>query len=177
MAALCRGAQVLDVGCAQSMNATLAKGHSVTGLDLAAPTDLVGYDRFLRGNAFDLKALDDGRTYDAVLAGEFIEHVERPYDLLRVLRTALKPGGQLLLSTPNPLGFPVVFAELSGNRSRFYTEDHVFYFTPRWVERMLTRAGFQAPRMHGVGLWPIALPCPAVMSYQIVYETYAVGDS
>jgi 2-polyprenyl-3-methyl-5-hydroxy-6-metoxy-1,4-benzoquinol methylase len=165
-----RGDQVLDLGCAQMMNADLQRaGRTVTGVDMEQPRSDVRYERFLVGNVFELESLDDGRLYDTIVAGEFIEHVERPYDLLRVLRARLKPGGTLVLSTPNLVSPPVVLFEWLLNHSRFYTKDHTFYFAPRWVERMLESTGFQVRGVESVGLWPLGLPCPVGLSYQVIY--------
>jgi 2-polyprenyl-3-methyl-5-hydroxy-6-metoxy-1,4-benzoquinol methylase len=170
LAACAEGNEILDLGCAQMMNAGLLRpGRTVTGIDMAEPGSDVSYQRFLVGNVFDLNSLDDGRSYDCIIAGEFIEHVERPYDLLRVLRSRLKPGGSLVLSTPNLVSPPVVLFEWLRSHQRFYTTDHTFYFSPRWVERMLASTGFQLERTEGVGLWPLGLPCPVGLSYQVIY--------
>ena len=164
------GDQVLDLGCAQLMNEGLLRpGRTVTGVDMGQPQSSVRYQRFLVGNVFDLEQLDDGRIYDTIVAGEFIEHVERPYDLLRVLRSRLRPGGKLVLSTPNLVSPPVVMFEWLRSHRRFYTTDHTFYFAPRWVERMLASTGFTLRRTQGVGLWPLGLPCPVGLSYQVIY--------
>jgi 2-polyprenyl-3-methyl-5-hydroxy-6-metoxy-1,4-benzoquinol methylase len=164
------GDQVLDLGCAQLMNERLLRpGRTVTGVDMGEPSSHVRYDRFLVGNVFELDRLDDGRLYDTIVAGEFIEHVERPYDLLRMLRSRLKPGGKLVLSTPNLVSPPVILFEWLRSHSRFYTTDHTFYFAPRWVERMLVSTGFAVRELKAVGLWPFALPCPIGLSYQVIY--------
>ncbi len=164
------GDEVLDLGCAQLMNIDLLRpGRTVTGIDMEQPRGEVRYERFLVGNVFDLESLDDGRLYDTIVAGEFIEHVERPYDLLRTLRARLKPGGKLVLSTPNLVSLPVVLFEWVLNRRRFYTSDHTYYFAPRWVERMLESTGFRVRALQAVGLWPFALPCPVGLSYQVIY--------
>lgn len=44
-------------------------------------------------------------AFDVITLGEVIEHVPDPEALLASLWRALKPGGLLLLSTPNPRGF------------------------------------------------------------------------
>ncbi len=170
LAACAEGDQVLDIGCADMMNRDLQRpGRVVTGVDKQEPRGDVKYDRFLLGDVFELDAIDDGRKYDTIVAGEFIEHVERPYDLLRVFKARLKPGGRLVLSTPNAVSPPVVVFEWLRNHTRFYTADHTYYFAPRWVERMLESTGFRVLDLKSVGLWPLALPCPVGLSYQVIY--------
>jgi len=165
-----RGRQVLDVGYARGVNARLlADDREVTGLDLEATGIPTGYQRHIRGDVFLIRDLDDGRRYDTIVAGEFIEHVETPYELLHLFADVLAPGGRLILSTPNPVAFPVVLFEWMCSRSRFYTENHTFYFPPRWVMRMLVRTGWHVDEVAPVGLWPLGLPCPVGLSYQVIY--------
>lgn len=170
LAAHAIGQSILDIGYAQLPNRFLRQpGRTLTGIDLSEPKQPCGYDVHLTGDIFSLRELDGGRLYDSVIAGEFIEHVERPYDLLRYLRESLKPGGYLIISTPNPASVPVIFLEWTLYKKRFYTDDHVYYFNPRWVLRMLERTGYQLRKVRGAGLWPLALPCPVGLSYQVVY--------
>ena len=88
------------------------------------------------------------------------------------MRPLLNDDGVLLVSTPNPLAFPVVVAELLRLKRFFYTRDHLYYFLPRWVERLFDATGFRVVDVEGVGLWtPFAsLPIgPASLSYQVIY--------
>lgn len=166
--------RILDLGHAQLPNPYLEPA-ATTGLDLVAPFRSSGYSLDLIGSAMQLKEVLDGERYDTVIAGELIEHLERPYDFMRGIRDVLLPGGRLVLSTPNPLGFPTLFLEIVRSHRWFYTQDHVYYFPPRWVERMLARTGFEVDRIRAVGLW---LPwghipwCPVWFSYQLVYVAH-----
>ena len=146
------------------------------GVDLNQPTTPSGYEEELVGNVFALAELLPGRRFDTIICGEFIEHIENPYELLRTLREVLSPGGRLLMSTPNPLGFPVVALEYLRSRTFFYTKEHVYYFSPRWAERLLERCGFSVREVAPVGLWlPVGfVPFPIVsLSYQVIYVAEA----
>lgn len=100
------GGRVLDVAGAQG-NFTLAlaeRGYAVTWNDLRE--DLVDYVRakhetgsvtYRPGNVFDLEA--DG--YDTVLATEVIEHVAHPDQFLMNLARLVRPGGHIVVTTPN----------------------------------------------------------------------------
>ena len=169
------GSTVLDIGYAQHPNRYLSGVHRV-GLDLNKPTTPSGYEEELVGNVFALAELLPDRRFDTIICGEFIEHIENPYELLRTLRGVLSPGGRLLMSTPNPLGFPVVALEYLRSRRFFYTKEHVYYFSPRWAERLLERSGFSVCEVAPVGLWlPVGfLPFPVVsLSYQVIYVAEA----
>lgn len=105
--AVAAGARVLDVGAAQG-NFTLALaelGYDVTWNDLRA--DLAGYVErkrergvvhYLPGNIFQLGV---ERPYDAVLATEIIEHVAHPGEFLAELARLTRPGGVIIVTTPN----------------------------------------------------------------------------
>lgn len=171
MAQYVRGQRLLDMGFAQQPNRNL-DGRTVTGLDLEKPLTPSGYAEEVVGSVTRVDEIFAGREFDTVLAGELIEHLENPYDFLRRIRRVLPPGGRLILSTPNPIGFPTLLMEIMWSRRWFYTRGHTYYFPPRWVERMLDFSGYTLVGAHGVGLW---LPrgylpwCPRWMSYQMVY--------
>jgi SAM-dependent methyltransferase len=163
--------EILDLGHSAFPNPYLPAERTI-GLDLEEPRVPSGYLRDEVGSVFELVDRFGPERFDTVVAGELIEHLERPYDFLAQVREVLRDGGQLVLSTPNPLGFPTLFFEIGCNRRYFYTSDHAFYFTPRWVWRMLERTGFQVERTEAVGIW---LPfghvpySPRWLSYQLVY--------
>ncbi len=100
-------ATVLDIAAAQgNFSLALAElGYRVTWNDLRG--ELIGYVklkwthgdiRYLPGNVFEL---DLGETFDAVLITEIIEHVAHPDDFLRKAARLIKPGGHIVMTTPN----------------------------------------------------------------------------
>jgi 2-polyprenyl-6-hydroxyphenyl methylase/3-demethylubiquinone-9 3-methyltransferase len=98
---------ILDVGCAQGTLALLLAehGHRVTAVDLrqefldyARSRHTHGDVRFLRANA--LEEAIPGR-YDLVFANQIIEHVVYPERLTARLAGVLRPGGRLVMATPN----------------------------------------------------------------------------
>jgi 2-polyprenyl-3-methyl-5-hydroxy-6-metoxy-1,4-benzoquinol methylase len=100
---LSAGARVLDAPCGGAAALTLAlleKGFAAIGadLDLEAKTHL--------GKAFAKVDLDaplpwPDQTFDAVFSTEGIEHLENHFSFLREMGRILKPGGVLVLTTPN----------------------------------------------------------------------------
>jgi SAM-dependent methyltransferase len=102
------GAQsVLDVGCAQATLAMLLAedGRDVTAVDIrpafldyAKTRHERGNIRFLAGNAFDVPDLG---TFDLVFANQIIEHLVYPAEFLGKLASFVRPGGVLVVSTPN----------------------------------------------------------------------------
>lgn len=175
MAAARTGTTVLDLGYAQLPSPYLRDGHTV-GFDLDLPSvPAPGYDEQIQGDVNDIAEVLAGRRFDTILSGELIEHLERPFDHLRSLRELIAEGGVLALSTPNPFGLPVVAYELLRSRRRFFTEDHLFSFPPRWVVRMLERTGFELESIVPVGIWlpGAVIPwSPVSLSYQLIYVAH-----
>jgi 2-polyprenyl-3-methyl-5-hydroxy-6-metoxy-1,4-benzoquinol methylase len=101
------GARVLDVAAAPgNFSLALAElGFDVTWNDLRA--ELADYVRlkqergkleFAAGNAFELEF---PALFDAVLITEIIEHVAHPDDFLSKAAALVRPGGYIVMTTPN----------------------------------------------------------------------------
>ena len=101
------GGRILDMAGAQgNFSLALAElGYDVTWNDLRE--DLVDYVKlkhekgnlsFAPGNAFELEF---EQPFDCVVATEIIEHVAHPDDFLRKLANLVRPGGYVVLTTPN----------------------------------------------------------------------------
>jgi 2-polyprenyl-3-methyl-5-hydroxy-6-metoxy-1,4-benzoquinol methylase len=99
--------RIIDVAAAQgNFSLRLAElGYTVTWNDLRA--ELADYVRlkhetgninYLAGNCFELTFQE---PFDAVLITEIIEHVAHPDQFLMNISTLLKPGGYIIMTTPN----------------------------------------------------------------------------
>jgi SAM-dependent methyltransferase len=98
-AALPDGGRVLEVGAGCG---ALALRMRDAGLDVV-PTDLDPPHDWI--NRLDLNSpewTDETRgPFDIVVCVETLEHVENPRQVLRSIRSLLRPGDKLLVSTPN----------------------------------------------------------------------------
>jgi SAM-dependent methyltransferase len=95
--------------------------------------------------------------FDCVAATEIIEHIENPRHLLRQCFNALKPGGLLIVSTPN-IGSPASRAsyvrtgEFRWFSDEHYTTDgHITPITLLGLRLMLAEAGFTPGDITSVG--------------------------
>ena len=165
MARLAEGrASVLDIGWAQMPNPYL-RNPRVAGYDLATPARPANYHEAIAGDAMRLRETLQGRRFDAVLAGEILEHVEDTHRFLRGCRDVLADDGLLVLSTPNPNSPIEQLLTVTLNRRYFYTQEHLCLYPQRWLVRMLENSGFRDVRLSsggfplpGLGLVPFPRP-------------------
>lgn len=103
----CGSLDILDVGCAQATLAiTLAEqGHRVTAVDIRPHFLEYAQSRHTSGDVRFVKAnvLEDEipGTYDLIFANQIIEHLVYPKTLVARLKALLRPGGRLVVTTPN----------------------------------------------------------------------------
>ncbi len=98
---------ILDVGCAQGTLALLLaeRGHTVTAVDLRPAFLSYAQSRYTHGQIQFLAAnvLEDELPgqYDLIYANQIVEHLVYPDQLLARLGQRLRPGGRLVMTTPN----------------------------------------------------------------------------
>jgi 2-polyprenyl-3-methyl-5-hydroxy-6-metoxy-1,4-benzoquinol methylase len=78
-------------------------------------------------------------AFDGVVSLEVLEHVPSPQAFLDELARVTRPGGALLLTTPN---FGGLTRRALGTRWRVITPEHLGYFTPRTLAAALRAAGY-----------------------------------
>jgi len=151
--------RVLDLGCAQGNFALLLAeaGYEVVAVDLRPAFLQYAGLKHERG-AFRAVAASGERlpfppaSFDLVIWGEMIEHVAFPEHFLREIARVLRPGGHLLLTTPNGgrlhTGLPT-FREAGDRRllvERQFRPDadgHLFLFSRDEIVSLLEGSGFR----------------------------------
>lgn len=137
---------LLDVGCNIGFFLKYAReaGFAVTGLELNRPCAAYGREKF----GLDIRsvALEDGSlpagAFDVITMFDVLEHVPDPGAFLDGARRLLKPGGLLVVQSPN---FSSLMARLTGERWSWLTPpDHLYHFSPGIMIRFLLSHGFKA---------------------------------
>jgi len=132
---------ILNIGATEGSHVSRQKGslHQILHHNLDA--DIVGIDivesevKRMQRNGYDVRVGDMQKTqkavdqqFDVVIAGEVIEHVPHPGQALESVYDVLKPGGKLILTTPNPDGF-VYYRRALLNQGN--TDDHTCWIDPQ----------------------------------------------
>lgn len=151
------GERVLDVGCGEGRFASeLARaGVHVVGIDVAEEPLRRARER---DPGLDLRIVDaDGpwpvrdASFEAVWAGEMIEHVHDTAGWLSRARRVLRPGGRLLLSTPAHGRLRMLGLALSRRAFEAHFDpraDHLRFYTRSSLTRLLGEFGFQEVSVH-----------------------------
>jgi 2-polyprenyl-6-hydroxyphenyl methylase/3-demethylubiquinone-9 3-methyltransferase len=147
---------VLDIAAAQgNFSIALAEiGYEMTWNDMRS--ELADYVRmkqeygtihFAPGNAFDLKP---ARLFDGILITEIIEHTAHPDELLARTAKLVRPGGYVIMTTPNGAYFrnklpkfsdssdPTIYESMQFQPD---TDGHIFLLHPDEVEHLAPQAG------------------------------------
>jgi 2-polyprenyl-3-methyl-5-hydroxy-6-metoxy-1,4-benzoquinol methylase len=152
---------ILDVGCAQGTLALLLaeRGHRVTAVDLrpdfleyAQSRYSSGDIRFVQANVLTDEVPGD---FDLVFANQLIEHLVYPAEFLARLTRKLRPGGTLVIATPNgeyarntlpsfgELGDPAQWAHLQFSADG---DGHFYAYLAKELIGLVREAGFEDVR-------------------------------
>jgi SAM-dependent methyltransferase len=141
-------ARVLELGCAHGGFVALMRlaGYDATGIELS-PT-IAGYARTTFGipvlqGPLEEQGFPDG-SFDAVVSFDVVEHLPDPIATLRACRKVLKPGGVLLIQTPEvpePTD-PAIAKPEHPFAKVFMPREHLNLFTAASLRQVLSKCGF-----------------------------------
>ncbi|HEX9033707.1 MAG TPA: methyltransferase domain-containing protein [Streptosporangiaceae bacterium] len=170
--------RVLDIGCGDGFATQVAarhnQAHYFAGLDWSAPSLAQARGRgiaVLRAG-LDVPLPIRSETIDVVVMSEVIEHLVDTDAAVEEARRVLKPGGSLLLSTPNlaawynrgllALGIQPIFSEVSlrgvYGRPGSQVAGHLHMFTRRALVEFLAAHGLRSVRVRGARYHDVPAP-------------------
>ena len=162
-------ARVLDIGCGDGFATSVARdrngGHHFAGLDWSASSlaEAKGRGLAVLRAGVDAPLPVGSGSVDVVIMSELIEHLVDTDSAIEEARRVLRPGGSLLLSTPNlaawynrgllALGIQPVFSEVSlrsvFGRPGSQVAGHLHMFTRRALVEFLAAYGLATVRVRG----------------------------
>jgi 2-polyprenyl-3-methyl-5-hydroxy-6-metoxy-1,4-benzoquinol methylase len=142
-----RGVRVLDIGCGycESLAYHKARGCEVHGVEADANArkiaDKFGYNVHI--GLFD-PSLYEPQYFDFVTLDQVIEHVADPREFLSGVARVLKPGGTVIISTPNSSGLG---RRIFGRRwIHWHIPYHLQHYTRGSMAALARQAGLELQR-------------------------------
>jgi 2-polyprenyl-3-methyl-5-hydroxy-6-metoxy-1,4-benzoquinol methylase len=145
---------ILDVGCGTGLiGGELKKnGNTVYGVDYSRQAVKNAVKRGVIAKAADIehgKIPFKDNFFDGVVLGEIIEHIYDTDAFLQKVRQKIKPGGFMIVTTPNLATFGRRVLLLFGKNPHieyYFREDsagHIKYFIRDTLTRLLRENGFE----------------------------------
>jgi 2-polyprenyl-3-methyl-5-hydroxy-6-metoxy-1,4-benzoquinol methylase len=142
--------RLLDVGTSIGLFLRLAldRGWDATGNEFGERARAVARERFgLDVTDAPLDALGvEPASFDVVTLNSVLEHVNEPRKMLREIRAPLKPGGALFVIVPNVDS--LACRVLHERAATFDGRNHLIYFSPATLARMLDAEGYDVVETH-----------------------------
>jgi 2-polyprenyl-3-methyl-5-hydroxy-6-metoxy-1,4-benzoquinol methylase len=142
----------LDVGCATGMllEHMRDRGWQVQGVEICAPAARFGVTE--RRVQIEVATLEESKltasAFDVVHLSHLIEHVPDPRGFLEEAARVTKPGGYLVLVTPDLSGFQ---SRMFGRRWRSAIADHLHLFSYAVLRQLVRETGFEIVRKRSWG--------------------------
>ena len=143
----CESGRLLEVGCGRGdFMSTARESFEVFGVE---PNPELAADARAEGNLFEgLVADAPWSDFDAAVSFHVLEHVDSPRDFVAEIASRVKPGGLLVLETPDIGSWPY---RLMRSGWRQFIPEHYFFFDRVTLARLLLDQGFEVQKIVRVG--------------------------
>jgi 2-polyprenyl-3-methyl-5-hydroxy-6-metoxy-1,4-benzoquinol methylase len=144
--------RLLDVGAgdAHFLRAAQTRGWETHGTEYAPSKVQEAHGAGLRMHEAPWRPEDAEGSFDVVSALEVVEHLVDPLDELRWMARLVRPGGAVVLTTPN---FSALSRRVLGPRWRAIAyPEHLSLFTARTLHMAAERAGLRRLELSTTGL-------------------------
>ena len=148
-----KAGKILDIGCANGLFGELLKKRqrcTVTGIDTDPELINVAKGRLDNVIHGDVGTIIEGGslgTYDCIVCGDLIEHLNNPWKVVKELRDHLKKGGLFIASTPNIMNWAILLDLLSGRWDyvpfSILSGTHIRFFTRSTLTELFEGAGYR----------------------------------
>jgi len=154
--------EILDIGCGRGMMLKYLKvrGWKTKGIEFSEDTGAIAR-RTLKHDLYigtdTLKEFTD-EQFDIIVIDYVLEHVNRPYEILKEVHRVLKKRGLLIVSVPDIESLQAVWT----GRYWFHLDvpKHLYHYSTRTLTRLLEKSRFRLTKRKGLflehglfGLW------------------------
>ena len=147
---------VLDFGCGEgAMITKLKEAFTTIGLEpelgareTCIKSGLTVYSDLEQIEIEDLK-------FDLITMFHVIEHLYRPGDLLRKIKSCLRPNGLLIVETPNSMDALLTLFDCKPFQNFTYWSHHPMLYSPTALAYLVSRSGYKILENAGVQRYSI----------------------
>jgi 2-polyprenyl-3-methyl-5-hydroxy-6-metoxy-1,4-benzoquinol methylase len=139
--------RLLEVGCARGDFLRVAREHfSVFGVEPNAELarDAIGVAPLYEGLIENYPETG----FDVAASFHVIEHTDSPRRFLEAMAARLRPGGVMVIETPNIHSAPF---RLLKSRWRQFIPEHYFFFDEQTMGKLMERAGLKVEKISRIG--------------------------
>ncbi len=141
--------RMLEIGCASGafLHKMVAEGWQVEGIEFspkaAAAARALGYP--VHAGSLETAPVPS-EPFDLIVGWMVLEHLHDPVLALKKLNAWMKPGGSLVLSTPNAGALEArVFRD---NWYALHLPNHLYHYTKKTIRLVLSAAGWELDQIH-----------------------------
>jgi 2-polyprenyl-3-methyl-5-hydroxy-6-metoxy-1,4-benzoquinol methylase len=167
-----KGINLLDIGCAQGFFLFSASQAGYTAKGIEISKDAAEYAIREFGLGVEAKPFEQiqfpENHFDVVTLWQVLEHVPYPLTILKEVHRILKPGGLLVVSTPNIEGIP---AKILRKKWWDIKRLHINQFTTKTLMDILQNGGFKnTSSVSYRGFVSLSILLTMVLKYLDAYE-------
>lgn len=138
-----KNGRLLEIGCATGvlLESARERGWEVYGVECFVDFAQIAKKK-VRGKIFQgmfEKAQFENGFFEVVILYDSIEHFVDPLKIIQKVFRILKKGGLIVVATPNLLSLS---ARLMGKEWTHFKAEHLFYFSPASIKKILRDNGF-----------------------------------
>lgn len=163
--------KILDIGCSVGATLEAAKqiGWDAIGVDVSQDAvDFCNKAGLVAKKVDGLKLPFADDSFDIVCNWHVVEHVEDVRQTLAEWNRVIKPGGLLVMETPDAASPKV--RKLGPAYRKFWAPEHTYTFTYKNLSRFVEDSGFEVESSPMIG--SLRNFSPTFAAYAAAYQTY-----
>lgn len=145
--------RILDIGCGIGYFLEVAKerGWEVYGTEFTDQAVAICNDKGIniQQGVLNVDKYDEG-FFDVITSIEVIEHINNPIEEVENISKILRKGGVFYFTTPNFNS--LLRYKLKSEYNVICYPEHLSYYTPKTINRLLKNQGFRKKRLQTTGI-------------------------